>query len=272
MSLLIGKHFLGTYRPAIRSGHSGTYERAGGTLFKNGVSHDDMDQGSVGTCYVLAALAGTANDKPSVINNMFTDNGDGTWTVKFTTNGDTDYVTVDRMMATSATGRYLYANDGGDNGSQNMVAANNELWGALAEKAYAQLNESNEIGQDGTNSYGGISGGSSATATTHLTGISTSWGKARVSGAGSSVSSAELQALVNSNRVVTIGGFDESADGGYLTETDVQSGIRSHAYAITGYDSSTGRYTIHNPHDRRHLSLTHAQLVELNASIRWSNS
>ena len=103
---------------------------------------------------------------------MFHDNGDGTWTVKFTTNGDTDYVTVDRMMATANNGRFLYANDGGDGGTQNVVAADNELWAALAEKAYAQLNESNEIGQDGTNSYGGISGGNAATAITHITGLS----------------------------------------------------------------------------------------------------
>merc|ERR1712100_735561 len=221
MSLLIGKHFLGTDRPAIESNDTGSYTQAGGTLIKNGVSHDDIDQGAVGTCYVLATLAGTANDKPSVINNMFTDNGDGTWTVKFTPNGDTDYVTVDRMMATANNGRFLYANDGGDNGIQNVVAADNELWAALAEKAYAQLNESNEIGQDGTNSYGGISNGSSGAATTHTTGISTTWGKATDSGAGSSVSSAELQALVNSNKVVTLGGFDESADGPYTTATDV---------------------------------------------------
>ena len=271
MSLLIGKHFLGTDRPAIESDDTGSYTQAGGTLLKNGVSHDDIDQGAVGTCFVLSALAGTANDKPSVINNMFKDNGDGTWTVKFTTNGDTDYVTVDRMMATSANGRYLYANDGGDGGNQNMVAADNELWGALAEKAYAQLNESNEIGQDGTNSYGGISGGNSATATTHVTGIGASSQKVSLS-SWTGVSSGELQALVNSNKVVTVWGFDASADGDYVGETDVQSGVQAHAYAITGYDSSTGRYSIRNPWDTQHLSLTHAQLRELNASIGWSNS
>jgi len=272
MSLLIGKHFLGTDRPAIESNDTGSYTQAGGTLFKGGVSHDDIDQGSLGSCYVLASLAGTANDKPNVINNMFTDNGDGTWTVKFTTNGDTDYVTVDRMMATANNGRFLYANDGGDGGIQNVVAADNELWAALAEKAYAQLNESNEIGQDGTNSYGGISGGSPGAATTHITGISTTWGKASVLGTGSSVSSAELQALVNSSKVVTLAGFDESADGPYVGEMDVQSGSRDHVYAITGYNPTNGRYNIRNPWDTQHLSLTHEQLVELNAWINWSNS
>ena len=275
MSLLIGKHFLGTDRPAIERKHSGTYTRAGGTLFKNGVSHDDIDQGYLGTCYFLSALAGTANDKPSVINNMFTENDDGTWTVKFTTNGDTDYVTVDRMMATGEYGHYLYANDGSDGGIQNKVAANNELWVALAEKAYAQLNESNEIGQDGTNSYGGIRSGWSFDATTHLTGIGVTSGSAITSGADWQswrLSSAELQALVNSNRVVTVGGFDASADGGYVGDTNVQSGVRRHAYAITGYNPANGRYSIRNPWDKKHLSLTHGQLAELEASIHWSNS
>ena len=57
MSLLIGKHFLGTDRPAIESNDTGSYTQAGGTLTKNGVSHDDIDQGAVGTCYLLSALA-----------------------------------------------------------------------------------------------------------------------------------------------------------------------------------------------------------------------
>ena len=77
---------------------------------------------------------------------------------------------------------------------------------------------------------------------------------------------------MNSNKVVNLGGFDESADGPYTTATDVQSGVRSHAYAITGYNPTNGQYSIRNPWDTQHLSLTHEQLVELNASIRWSNS
>lgn len=271
MSLLIGKHFLGTDRPAIESNDTGSYTQAGGTLFKNGVSHDDIDQGAVGTCFVLSALAGTANDKPSVINNMFKDNGDGTWTVKFTTNGDTDYVTVDRMMATSASGRYLYANDGGDGGNQNMVAADNELWGSLAEKAYAQLNESNEIGQDGTNSYGGISGGNSATATTHITGLIATSEAVNLNGI-NGVSNAELINYVNSDRVVTVRGFNGLATGSGSGPTNISSGVQGHAYSIVGYDSATGRFDIRNPWDNQHLSLTHGQLRQLGADIRYSLS
>ena len=86
------------------------------------------------------------------------------------------------------------------------------------------------------------------------------------------VSSNELQALVNSNKVVTVWGFDASADGAYVGATNVQSGVDSHIYSITGYNPANGRYSIRNPWDTQHLSLTHAQLRELNAFISWSNS
>ena len=274
LNLLIGKHMFGTDRPAIHRDDSGalagSYTTAGGTLTDGSVSHDDVDQGAIGTCYLLSGLAGTANDKPSFINDMFTDNGDGTWSVRFFTNGKVDYVTVDRQMATTAGGRYLYANDGGDNSSQDIVANNNELWVALAEKAYAQVNESGRISQDGTNSYQGINGGNSATAITHITGLAATHEALNLSGTGG-VSEAELINMVNSNQIVTVRGFNALATDSNAGETDISTGIRSHAYSIVGYDASTGRFDIRNPHDRRHLSLTHAQLRQLGADVRYSN-
>ncbi|MEM8780403.1 MAG: C2 family cysteine protease [Cyanobacteria bacterium P01_G01_bin.49] len=99
---------------------------------------------------------------------MFTDNGDGTFTVKFYKNGVADYVTVDRKLPTDSYGNSVYGNVGG-----HYNSSNNELWVALAEKAYAQLNESNWIGQDGTNSYQGTSGGWPKDSINHITGIDT---------------------------------------------------------------------------------------------------
>ncbi|EAU72638.1 C2 family cysteine protease [Synechococcus sp. RS9916] len=257
LNLLIGKHMLGTDRPMI---HTGSYTQAGGSLFVDGIDAGDIDQGATGSCYFLSALAGTADKKESIIEDMFTDNGDGTYSVRFYTNGQTDYVTVDSMMATRADGTYLHADAGDGTATNALVADNNELWVALAEKAYAQLNESGRLNQEeATNRYGiagneGISWGFTTDAITHITGLNSSWGNASASGVGATnVSSSELQTLVNSNRVVA-------------------AGWGGHARTITGYNATTGQYTIRNPYDRNHSTLTHAQLISLGAQFSWSNS
>ncbi len=259
LNLLIGKHMLGTDRPMI---HTGSYTEAGGSLFVDGIEANDIDQGNTGSCYFLSALAGTADKKESIIRDMFTDNGDGTYSVRFYTNGQADYVTVDNMMATKADGTYLHADAGDGTATDGVVADDNELWVALAEKAYAQLNESGRLGQqEATNRYGagnqgshGISWGLTTNGIEHVTGLSASWGNASNSSVGiTNVSSWELQNLVNSNRVVTVGW------GG-------------HARTIMSYDASTGDYTIRNPYDQNHSSLTHAELISRGAQIAWSNS
>jgi hypothetical protein len=257
LNLLIGKHMLGTDRPEI---HTGSYTQAGGTLEIDGYSANDIDQGATGSCYFLSALAGTADKKESIIEDMFTDNGDGTYSVRFYTNGQADYVTVDSMMATKADGTYLHADAGDGTATDALVADNNELWVALAEKAYAQLNESGRLNQEeATNRYGiagneGISWGFTTDAITHITGLNSSWGNASSSGLGANnVSSSELQTLVNSNRVVA-------------------AGWGGHARTITGYNATTGQYTIRNPYDQNHSTLTHAQLISLGAQFSWSNT
>ena len=263
LNLLIGKQMLGTDRPMI---HTGSYTEAGGSLFVEGVSANDIDQGSTGSCYFLSALAGTADKKASIIRNMFNDNGDGTYSVRFFTNGQADYVTVDNMMATKADGTYLHADAGDGTATDALVADNNELWVALAEKAYAQLNESGRLNQEeATNRYGrgsagteGISWGLTTDAITHITGLNSSWGVASWFSSATSngvdrVSSSELQTLVNSNRVVT-------------------AGWGGHGRTITGYNATTGQYTIRNPYDQNHSTLTHAQLISLGAQFSWSNS
>jgi hypothetical protein len=256
LNLLIGKHMLGTDRPMI---HTGSYTKAEGSLFVNGVDAGDVDQGATGSCYLLAGLAGTANDKPEIIEDMFIDNGDGTYSVRFHTDGKVDYVTVDSMMATRANGTYLHANAGGDGGAQSIVSDENELWVALAEKAYAQLNESGRLNQqEATNRYGmaaneGISWGTLVDGIEHVTGLSASDHTALNTSGINGVSSAELQTLVNGDNVVTV------AWGG-------------HARSIVGYDAVSGEYDIRNPYDENHSSLTHADLINLNAFASWSDS
>jgi hypothetical protein len=224
MTSLIGKWFLGSDRPDT----SYTYQYASGSLFQNGVSYQDINQGSVGNCYLLAGLAATAFRSPSTIQNMFIDNGDNTYTVRFYNNGVADYVTVDRYLPTTSWGTFIYAHQSAsDWGKYN--SATNELWVALAEKAYAQLNESGWIGQDNTNSYAGISGGWEGAAIKQITGLSASYKS------------------LNFDSMVTA-----FTSGKFMTFASKDSGVAAnvaanHAYTVVGYNSTTQKFKLFNP-------------------------
>src|SRR5262245_48018977 len=92
-------------------------------------------------CYFLSALAETALKDSVSIHQMFIDNGDGSFTVRFfkPVNGQmvADYVTVDRYLPVNANGQFVYANT-----RDFATNVHNDFWVALAEKAFAQINES----------------------------------------------------------------------------------------------------------------------------------
>ena len=156
---------------------------------------------------------------PDVIDNMILDNGDNTYTVRFYNNGVADYVTVDRYLPTWSSGNRVYADWGG--GSYNE--SDNELWVALVEKAYAQINESGWIGQDGTNSYVGIGWGSPNAAIRQVTALNVS---------GEVLESSDFNSMVN---VFNDGQIISLCTGG-------------HCYVITDYNSSTQTFTVYNPY------------------------
>ena len=55
-----------------------------------------------------------------------------------------------------------------------------------------------------------------------------------------------------------------------LGSTNIGTAVQGHVYSIVGYDAATGRFDIRNPWDTRHLNLTYAQLLQLNAYISRS--
>ena len=92
----------------------------------SGPSRDDINQGGVGDCYFLAALASVASTKPDLIRQTVADLGDGTYAVNFHGAGGADaYVRVDADLWTA--GVPVYAGFGTDNC----------MWGPVVEKAYA---------------------------------------------------------------------------------------------------------------------------------------
>jgi hypothetical protein len=153
---LIDKWFLGTDHPQDPIA-GGSYQYAQGTLFGSHPAYTDINQGADADCFLLGPLAEVAYRTPDRIRDMFIDNGDGTYTVRFFHNGAADYVTVDRYLPALADGHFKYANN------NDLVAdARNRLWAALAEKAYAQLAEegwSRGTGSNMINSYGAINFG-----------------------------------------------------------------------------------------------------------------
>ncbi len=251
LNKLIGKWFLGSDRPTtLSTSHQYTYVQ--GQLFQNGIQLEDIVQSQLGDCYLMVVLAGTAQKHANVIQDMFIDNGDGTFTVRFFKNGVADYVTVDRYLSSiNGTGKSPYTQFG-----SSPTNSSNELWGALLEKAYAQLNESGWVGQDNTNSYAGIEGGWMSMPTSQVLGVRSR----SVAITSSSISKASMIDLVNSQQVVTVG----------IVGAGQYGAVDNHAYTLKGYDAVTQTFQLHNPWGTKHISLTWEQLQSMGTNFVWS--
>jgi hypothetical protein len=252
LTKLVDKWFKGGDLPGIDAGFH--YEYAYGQLFVNGPNHTDVDQGSVSDCYLLAALGETAQHRPSIIQNMFGSNGDGTFVVRFMVSGTPRYVTVNRFLPVNANGRAAYAGFGSTMTSTGAFVgnqfnnANNELWVALAEKAYVQLNESGIIGQDGTNTYAGIDFGNTGKAFGHITGKNGSFYDLSQSG---------IINAQNAGKAISLSTKDSGVASGI---------VANHAYMLVGYNAGTGLFELFNPHGfvtggNTVLHLTWSQIV-----------
>ena len=104
----------------------GSYGTSGFTeSTANGVIHfapsmNDINQNGIGDCVLLSWLADLAHTNSSVIDNMITDNGNGTYGIKLYELGIPLYITVNNLLSSiSNTGQYA--------------------WAGLVEKAIAQL-------------------------------------------------------------------------------------------------------------------------------------
>jgi hypothetical protein len=232
MERLIGKWFLGNDRPTA----SGTYRPVSGSLFQNGISYEDIDQGGVGDCYFLSGLAATAFRSPSTISSMFINNGDNTYTVRFFNNGVVDYVTVDNYLPTNLSGNRIYAGWGGGSNTNST----NELWVALAEKAYAQVNQSGWLGRNNTNSYAGIGWGNSYNTMREITGRNTEGrGIPGQTLFGIPIEQSLLISSFNEGRLITLGTKDFNLSNSHV--------VADHEYTLVGYNSSTQKFKLFNP-------------------------
>ncbi len=248
LNKLVDKWFLGADHPALCN-TSLVYKSVAGSLFPHTPSHTDEYQGQLGDCYFISALGTLADSNPAAVQNMFIDNGDGTFTVRFYTGtygtiynysdgsisagftnniGTADYVTVDRMLPTATSGMLAYADYGA-----NYTNTANSLWIPLAEKAYAQWNQTGKEGRDGLNAYASIQGGWMATVDAQVLGYN-----------------ATDYIMTNTNKQVAISALaaKKAVTIGTLQWSGTNLGLyASHAYAIIGYNASTDKFTLYNP-------------------------
>ena len=263
---LIGKWFLGTDLPGSRVNMNGapnftvTHTAVSTPLFGgNGPCMEDINQGYLGDCFMLAPLAAMALQDPSSIRSMITDNGNSTWGIRFIVDGKAEYVTVNNELA---------------NGGGKFASGSNK-WVGLVEKGYTQLQAGgNTTGTDVTfgNSYSSIAnGGSPAVALAELTGAGTisqyvatasGWssyefdgssltqrdnhGRGNVLSSKSGLTSAAVQAKL----VADLSEGDEVILSSYANDVDATGKttlVANHAMTVSGFDAATGMFEIYNP-------------------------
>ncbi len=251
LNQLVNKWFLGLDRPETLATND-QYRAISGSLFQNGISLTDIDQGNLGSCYFLAALGSIANDLTSTIQSMFTDNSDGTFTVRFyKPTGQADYVTVDRFLPTDGNGNLVYSGVGG-----NASNPGNELWVALAEKAYAQLNESGWIGRrESQNSYETIDGGWPDAPLQQIS------GKAVNEAYAPFMAAQKVIDIVNANQAITVGFSNSGGQFGL---------VEGHAYVVKTYDSIKQQFQLFNPWGTNHVSLNWSQIGSAQGFVSWA--
>jgi hypothetical protein len=154
---------------------------------------------------------------------QFVVNGDGTYTVRFNKSGTWEYVTVDSQLPSG------YAD------------YSQELWVALAEKAYAQMNEmgwmsgsiTGDINGPGPNTYVALNSGLISDTMRNITG-QTAFAVFTTDPNGFT----KLVADFNAGNMIGLPS---------LTNPPSSNVVGTHAYALISYDTATQSVTLYNP-------------------------
>lgn len=230
-------------------------------LFKSDPSPDDVRQGSLGDCYMLASLSAIADQNPDTIKDMMKDNGD-TVTVRFF-NDDNEpvYVTVDKSVPVKK-------------GDTDDVYAEGSLWVQLLEKAYVcsglhkGKTKDAEKGNFNKIDYMDIDGGHETDFIRRVFGKNKSFdftiseelfidGYSPIDGKAAMNNDAQLLLdYFNKGMIITTSALsDKENDRGLyngLTYKDADI-IGEHAYSVTNIEKENDEYyvTIRNPHASR---------------------
>ena len=173
----------------------------------SGPQETDVYQGQLNDCYFLADLAATAQADPNRIRQSIVNLGDGTYAIEFTDgSGNPEYVRMDGDLP-AINGQPVYAG----------LGAQNSLWVALMEKAYAVV-------RDGSNTYDSIGTGTPGTVFEQL-------GASYVGGYGSYSDGQQLLSNIAS----------ELDEGQAITY-----GMNDHVYTVDSVNLSAGTMVLRN--------------------------
>jgi hypothetical protein len=129
--------------PALTSSASSYANFSTRPLFsKYGPKVEDVTQGQLGDCYLLASLASVAKVNPELIRQTIADLGDGTYAVQFMVGTTRTFVRVDADLPVNSSSQVAYA----------QLGQQSSLWVAIMEKAYAFFRSTSA-------SYASIEGG-----------------------------------------------------------------------------------------------------------------
>ena len=121
-------------------GAAGDNGMIGEGLFVNGPTLDDIKQGDLGDCYLIAALGALAYMSPEYIHRAIKKNPDGTYSVTFYERAEQGgYTAIDPPIV--VTPDFPMSDDLDENGNPKPFATStdeDEVWVSLIEKAYVK--------------------------------------------------------------------------------------------------------------------------------------
>jgi hypothetical protein len=209
--------------PTVKAGQS--YRMfANNPLFSSSGPHmSDIRQGALGDCYLLAGLGAIAGDNPHALRQNVVDFNDGTYGVRL---GNSFY-RVDNDLP---------VHNGGTTPAYAGLGAQNSMWVAIIEKAFAHY-------RTGANSYASIEGGWMIEANQAFRSPSPGW-RSLSSYSNATALANHIASLWNSYQAVTVGFTGATAIGGAPL-------VMSHAYTVAWvtYNSSGAvvSITLRNP-------------------------
>jgi Calpain family cysteine protease len=207
----------------------------------NSIDPNDVKQGQLGDCYLLASMAAIARANPEAIRRLVSGpNPDGTFNVTIYSDTGGAFSTKWTPKTVKVTPTFPSFTSGGpafaERGDIDPAQGGPELWVMLIEKAYAQL-------KGGYEDIGG--GGDSGEALEAITGKKVK--EYDLDDYKDFQIEATLELLTSNGHAITASPRRPSAKSDLAKEQDAAGVIRKHAYTLLRYDKASKQIILRNP-------------------------